>query len=79
MGQVYRHFKGHEYLVVCVTKSASNPDDKNVNYLPIELAFSGDFGVEPWHRPLSEWFEEVDRPEVSYKGERFVFVRDEHV
>lgn len=70
-GQIYRHFKGTEYLVICIAK-----DSENLESLVVyrELYKPDRF----WVRPLNMFLTEVDHnkyPEVSQKY-RFELIVD---
>lgn len=75
MGDVYRHFKGSEYLVLVSGKHTTCQT-------PLVVYFNRKDKGKPlpevtiWIRPLSEWHEAVDRD--GYQGPRFTYVgRDE--
>jgi len=51
-GEVWRHFKGNEYIVVCVAKSMFNPVRGSM-YVVYRTR------REYYMRPLSEWNEKV--------------------
>ena len=62
---IYRHFKGHEYKVVCLAKDA---EDENLR----EMVVYQDTTKEDlyWVRPLDLFLSEVDHdkyPEVKQK------------
>ena len=67
---IYRHFKGEEYYVLGTAKHSETQE---------ELALYQHLGKgeELWVRPLSMFLEEVNRPEIPYKGPRFKFVRSD--
>lgn len=65
---LYHHFKGKDkrYHVFFVSTGTEN-GEKIVVYMPL-------YGEHKWeilHRTLSNFTEEVDRPEYNYKGPRF--------
>ena len=64
LNHIYHHFKGNNYIVVDVVKSADDPDKKLVIY----QALYGD--GEKWARELTEFLSEVDHekyPDVKQK------------
>lgn len=63
-GQIYKHFKGGEYEIVGVAKHSESLEELVVYQHDGQL----------WARPLSMWFDEVDKPELNYKGPRFQLV-----
>lgn len=66
---VYRHFKGNEYLVLDV---ALHSETLEPNVVYKALYREG----KVWVRPLAMFLDTVDKPEIGYKGPRFVFVRE---
>ncbi len=66
---VYKHFKGNEYEVIDEVLD-SETEKSNVLY----RALYGDKKL--WVRPTEMFFEEVDKPEIGYKGPRFIYVRE---
>jgi hypothetical protein len=65
---IYKHFKGEEFEVLAMV-SHSETLEPMVLYKHLE----GVPGL--WVRPATMWSEEVDRPELGYKGPRFTFAR----
>ena len=65
---LYRHFKGRDYQVIG-TFTHTETGEALVAYLPLYAPYT------PCARPLAMFVEEVDRPEIPYKGPRFTFVR----
>lgn len=64
LNHTYHHFKGNNYIVVDVVKSADDPDRKFVIY----QSLYGD--GEKWARELTEFLSEVDHekyPDVKQK------------
>jgi hypothetical protein len=61
---VWQHFKGHRVVLLAV---ALNTDD-----LTFEVVYK--HNDRCFVRPYEEWADEVDRPEIPYKGPRFVRV-----
>lgn len=61
----YRHFKGHEYLVLGVVRHSETLEEM-VIYHPEEAP------DRTWVRPLSMFIEPVDRD--GYQGPRFTFL-----
>lgn len=66
---IYRHFKGNEYEVI-ETATHSETQEEYVVY----RALYGEKKV--WVRPISMFLEEVDKPEIGYKGPRFIYIRE---
>ncbi|GEM_PF-3080298 len=63
---IYRHFKGGKYRVFLVS-TGTEDGQKVVVYMPLYGAHVGNIA----HRTLENFTEEVDRPELNYKGPRF--------
>jgi hypothetical protein len=71
---IYRHFKGMEVEVIGVALD-SETQEKMVVYLhpdPVKGAGANTM----WVRPVKMFLEEVDKPEIGYKGPRFIYVRE---
>lgn len=66
---IYRHFKGNEYEVIDVAQ-----DSETLKEFVVYRALYGEKKL--WIRPLEMFLEEVDKPELGYKGPRFVYVRE---
>jgi len=66
---IYKHFKGNEYLVEEIAT-----DSETLEPIVIYRALYGEHKL--WVRPAKMFLEEVDKPEIPYKGPRFVFVRE---
>lgn len=64
---IYRHFKGGEYRVLTV-ECSEKTDEEIVRYESV-----GKPGEEHPPRTVEEFTEEVDKPELGYKGPRFVY------
>lgn len=62
---IYKHFKGGEYEVIGVARHSETLEEL------VLYTHDGDY----WVRQKEMWFEEVDKPELSYKGPRFIFLR----
>jgi hypothetical protein len=67
---IYKHFKGNEYEVI-ETATHSETQEEYVVY----RALYGEKKV--WVRPTHMFLEEVDKPEIGYKGPRFVYDREQ--
>lgn len=65
----YRHFKGNDYMVLGV---ASHSETREPMVVYRELNNDG----ELWVRPLSMWFETVERNGQTYQ--RFTYIGDEN-
>ncbi len=61
---VWEHFKGKRYAFVGLANLVDTHE-----WVVVYQALYGD--SEVWFRPLSQWFETVDRPEIPYNGPRF--------
>jgi hypothetical protein len=68
---VYKHFKGNIYHVIGV---AENTETKGLTviYIPQKGEHAGKLS----NRDLDMFLEEVDRPELNYKGPRFVLIEE---
>lgn len=66
---IYKHFKGNEYEVIDVALHSETQEE----YV-VYRALYGERKL--WVRPISMFLEEVDKPEIPYKGPRFVYVRE---
>ena len=53
IGGKYRHFKGHEYRVICVAKDSENLEDMVVYHNEVDDLY--------WVRPKSEFLSKVDK------------------
>jgi hypothetical protein len=71
---IYKHFKGTEVEVIGVALD-SETQEKMVVYLHPDPV-KGKGANTMWARPANMFLEEVDKPEIPYKGPRFVFVRE---
>jgi hypothetical protein len=66
---IYRHFKGNEYRVLDVALHSET--------LEPHVVYKALYGEgKTWVRPLVMFLDTVDKPEIGYKGPRFVFVRE---
>ena len=66
---IYKHFKGKEYEVIDVGTHSET--------LEPHVVYQALYGEQKiWVRPLSIFLEEVDKPEINYKGQRFTYVRE---
>lgn len=68
---VYRHFKGNIYHVLGVAENTETRD-LVVVYIPQYGEHKGKLSC----RDLKMFLEEVDRPELKYKGPRFMLVEE---
>lgn len=70
---IYYHFKdpAKEYEVLGIAFNTET-EEKMVLYRPLYPNAIAEFCV----RPLAMFMEEVDKPELGYKGPRFVFIRE---
>jgi hypothetical protein len=66
---IYKHFKGNEYEVTDIAIHSETQEE----YV-VYRALYGEKKV--WVRPAHMFLEEVDKPEIGYKGPRFVYVRE---
>lgn len=64
MGQLYRHFKGNVYEVLCDAIDTETTE-RVIVYQDVE-------SKTIWVRPKNMFFETIDRPE--YKGPRFTLI-----
>ncbi len=65
---IYKHFKGNTYHILGVAENTETGEE-TVVYIPQY----GDYAGKLSNRPLAMFLEEVDRPELDYKGPRFIF------
>lgn len=63
---IYRHFKGGKYLVFWVSENTETKV-KSVEYTSLYGPHAGEHA----NRTVENFTEEVDRPELNYKGPRF--------
>jgi hypothetical protein len=68
---VYRHFKGNIYHVLGVAENTETRE-LTVIYIPQYGEHMGKLSC----RDLKMFLEEVDRPELNYKGPRFALVEE---
>lgn len=66
---IYRHFKGNEYEVLDLAMHSETQEP-----FVVYRALYGEGKL--WVRPLKMFTEEVDKPELNYKGPRFAYVRE---
>ena len=64
-GKRYRHFKGKEYKILAIAEH-SETAEKLVVYKALYPPY------QTWARPVKMFEEEVDRPDLGYRGPRFV-------
>jgi hypothetical protein len=67
---VWEHFKGQRYMVLNVAQRADTGE-----HHVIYQALYGESDI--WMRQLSAWYDDIDRPELPYKGLRFTLVNDQ--
>lgn len=60
----YRHFKGDEYELLNVARDSETTEE-------VVVYQSLKHPDRVWVRPLKMFIEEVDKPELGYKGPRF--------
>ena len=65
---IYKHFKGGEYEVIGCAKDSETQED----FVVYKHLGEDDL----WIRSKKMFLEEVDKPEINYKGPRFVYIRD---
>ena len=65
IGDTYKHFKGNTYEIIALAKDSETLEDIVVYKALYEP-------YQTWTRPLTNFEEEVDRPEIPYTGLRFV-------
>lgn len=65
----YRHFKGGEYEVLYVARHSESLEE-----MVVYKHLDGEQIGQVFVRPLAMFNEEVDRPELGYKGPRFKFI-----
>lgn len=70
---VYKHFKGNTYHVLGVSENTET-SELSVVYIPQYGKYAGKLA----DRPLKMFLEEVDRPELNYKGPRFQLIEEKN-
>ncbi len=68
---VYHHFKGNTYHIIGVSQNTET-QALTVVYIPQYGEHAGKLS----NRDLKMFLEEVDRPELNYKGPRFILVEE---
>lgn len=68
---VYLHFKGNQYHVLGVAENTET-GELTVVYIPQYGEHKGKLS----NRNLEMFLEEVDRPELGYKGPRFELIKE---
>ena len=68
---VYKHFKGDVYHVLGVSENTETKE-LSVVYIPQYGEFAGKLS----NRELKMFLEDVDRPELGYKGPRFQLIEE---
>jgi hypothetical protein len=71
---IYKHFKGMEVEVIGMALH-SETEEEMVVYIHADPAKGKDANTM-WVRPVNMFLEEVDKPEIGYKGPRFTYVRE---
>lgn len=66
---IYKHFKGNEYEVLDI-----GTHSETLEPYVVYRALYGEKKL--WVRPAKMFLEEVDKPEIGYKGPRFTYVRE---
>ncbi len=72
--RVYRHYRGNNYLVVDIAKDSDREGDN----FRVEYRALYDHG-QLYSSAIERFTEEVDKPEIPYKGPRFALVEIEEV
>ena len=70
----YKHFKGTEVEVIGIALHSETEEEMVVYIHPDSIKGKGENTM--WVRPLKMFLEEVHKPEIGYKGPRFVYVRE---
>ena len=71
---IYKHFKGMEVEVIGIALHSETEEEMVVYIHPNPVKGQGKDTM--WVRPAKMFFEEVDKPEIGYKGPRFTYVRE---
>ena len=71
---IYKHFKGMEVEVIGIALHSETMEEMVV-YIHTD-SVKGKKANTMWVRPENMFLEEVDKPEIPYKGPRFVFVKE---
>jgi hypothetical protein len=71
---IYKHFKGNTYHVLGVGENTETRE-LSVIYIPQHGEYAGKLS----YRPLAMFLEDVDRPELNYKGPRFILEEEREV
>lgn len=79
IGATYRHFKGRNVQVLGLARHSETLEEFVYYVHEDEVVPAGapkdTAPTKYWVRPVSMWFDEIDRPD--YKGPRFVLVAEE--
>lgn len=70
----YRHFKGTIVEVVGIALHSETEEEMVVYLHPDPVKEKPENTM--WVRPIDMFLEEVDKPEIPYKGPRFTFLRE---
>jgi hypothetical protein len=70
---IYKHFKGMKVEVIGIALH-SETEEEMVVYIHNDPV-KGKGANTMWVRPANMFLEEVDKPEIGYKGPRFTYVR----
>jgi hypothetical protein len=71
---IYKHFKGTEVEVIGVALHSETMEEMVVYIHPDPVKDKE--GNTLWVRPINMFLEEVDKPEIGYKGPRFSYVKE---
>lgn len=70
---IYKHFKGMEVEVIGVALHSETMEEMVV-YIHSDPV-KGKEANTMWVRPANMFLEEVNKPEIPYKGPRFIYIR----
>ena len=71
---IWRHFKGMNVEVIGIALDSETMQKMVVYIHPDPI--KGEESNTMWVRPVAMFLEEVNKPEIGYKGPRFIFVRE---
>lgn len=71
---IYKHFKGAEVEVIGIALDSETQEPTVVYIHPDPV--KGEGSNTMWVRPVTMFLENIDKPEIGYRGPRFTYVRE---